>query len=343
MDETLDQPSRAPVFLRALRAAVGRAPLWLICWSVPLLLGLAVALPFVAALGSALEHAYAPGAVLPGMDEVFRHDHAGAIAALRGDADAGAAFLGFAMILVGIFTAGGWLQVFLERTSGHSVRRFVWGGVKYFWRFFRVFLLTVLVLAAVSWLCFGWPWKALVLDFLFGAEDGDLHALHSERTALGLTWLQDGLYGLAFALVLAWGDYTRTRLALHDTRSALWAGLCTLVLLLRHPARTLRPFLFLFLVEWVLAIELLGRLSWRTNAGIDAESTWKPVALLFVLGQLAMIVQVIARAARYKAAVLVSRVLVQPLPQRDPWGKRVGGPGGPQYPIDETDEYGISF
>ena len=119
--------------------------------------------------------------------------------------------------------------------------------------------------------------------------------------------------------MLTWGDYTRTRLALHDTRSALWAGLCTFFLILRHPVKTLRPFVLLLVVEW------------------------KTIGLLFVLGQLAMIVQTIVRAARYKAAVLVSRRLVQPLAQRDPWEKRVGGPGGPQYPIDETDEYGISY
>ncbi len=132
-------------------------------------------------------------------------------------------------------------------------------------------------------------------------------------------------------------------MALHDTRSALWAGLCTFFLLLRHPILTLRPFLFLLVFEWVVAIELLGRFSWNTNEGMDATATWKTIGLLFLLGQLAMMVQTIVRAARYKAAVLVSRNLVQPLAQRDPWEKRVGGPGGPQYPIDETDEYGISY
>ena len=35
--------------------------------------------------------------------------------------------------------------------------------------------------------------------------------------------------------------------------------------------------------------------------------------------------------------------LIQPLSQPDPWASRIGGPGGPQYPIDETDDYGVSI
>jgi len=99
----------------------------------------------------------------------------------------------------------------------------------------------------------------------------------------------------------------------------------------------------LLIIEWALAFEVLGRISWQRNEDLGAESTWKAIALLFALGQLAMIIQTIVRAARYKAAVLVSRRLVQPLALRDPWAKRVGGPGGPQYPIGESDEYGISY
>ncbi len=343
MDKTLDTPSRLPIFLQAFRAALGRVPLWLICWAMPLFFGAVIAVPFIAWFGDVLDHSYEPGTALAGMDDTFRMDHDAALSALRGNASRVAAPLFLAAMLIGAFFAGGWLQVFLERTKGHSVRRFVWGGAKYFWRFFRVLILTILVLALVSWLCMGWPWKTFVADFLFGATGGDLDELDSEKSADWVTWLQGACYATLFCLVLTWGDYTRTRLALHDTRSALWSGLCTFFLVLRHPIQTLRPFLLLLIFEWLVAVELLGRISWSANTGIDAESDWKRLALIFVLGQLAMLTHTIVKAARYKAAVLVSRNLVQPLAQPDPWKKRVGGPGGPQYPIDETDEYGISY
>ena len=122
----------------------------------------------------------------------------------------------------------------------------------------------------------------------------------------------------------------------------MWAGLCTGFLILLHPVRTLRPFALLLAVE-IAVVAGLGAFSWQTNTGIGPESTWSSVALLLVLGQLALVWQTISRAARYSAAVQVSRQLVAPLAQPDPWASRVGGPGGPQYPIDDSDDYGVSI
>ena len=53
--------------------------------------------------------------------------------------------------------------------------------------------------------------------------------------------------------------------------------------------------------------------------------------------------QILCRGARYNAAVQISRILVPPLVQPDQWGKHIGGPGGPQYPIEDSDEYNVSI
>ena len=139
-------------------------------------------------------------------------------------------------------------------------------------------LLTLLALAFVSWLSFGWPWKAS-LHFLVGAEDGDLEVLRSEWSAVLVGWFQAGLHAALFALVLAWGDYTRTRLALNDTRSALWAGLQSAVLLVRHPLRALRPLALILAVE-VAFVTLVGKLSWSLNTGLGPGSGLGMLALL---------------------------------------------------------------
>jgi hypothetical protein len=200
----------------------------------------------------------------------------------------------------------------------------------------------VLVLAALSWVWLGWPWKTFVQGFLAGAPDGKLEVLTSERTAVGLGWLQAGCYALSFALTMVWADYTRTRLALLDTRSALFAGAGTLGLLVRHPLRVIRPLALLFLLE--LAVLLgAGALVSRISAGFDTGAGWSTLALLFIVGQVALAWRAITRGARYHATVNVSRELVPPLPRPDPWARRVGGPGGPQYPIDVSDEYGVSL
>ena len=332
---------RGPIFLHALRAVVAKPPLWIFCWSVPLLFAAVPALAWKSWFEATLEHRYPVGSLLASMDEVFRFDHQNDLDALKRGGGGVMAALAFAILFFSVYSAGGWLQVALERTSGHSLRRFMWGGARYFWRFVRVFGITVLTLALLSWVFMGWPWKAL-LALLFGAENGNLEVLQSESTAVALGFVQAAGYALGLALVLVWGDYTRARIALHNARSAAWAGLCTWGLLLWHPIRTLRPFLLIFLFE-VAVVYGFGRLSWGVNTGLDEASSGRSIALLFALGQLPLLWQVICRGARYHAAVRISRTLVPPLSQPDPWASRVGGPGGPQYPIDDTDDYNVSL
>lgn len=339
LDDDLTGP-RPPVFLGALRTTLGRTPIWLLCWAVPLVLALVLAVPWRGFYAGVLAHRYEPGSVLAYMDEGFRFDHGPELGVLRRSTAGIAAALALVVMLFGVFSAGGWLQVFLERTKGHSMRRFLWGGARYFWRFTRVWLLTLVLLALLTWMLHGWPWKAL-LGLLFDAVDGDLEVLASERSALHVTWVQDGLYALGVALLLVWGDYTRTRLALQDTASAVWAGLCTLGLMLLSPLRTLRPMLALFLLEAGVVL-LLGRMAHGLDRGLGHESGFGTLVALFLVGQAALLWQGIVRGARYHAAAQVSKRLVPPLAQPDPWASRVGGPGGPQYPIDLTDDYGVS-
>jgi hypothetical protein len=112
--------------------------------------------------------------------------------------------------------------------------------------------------------------------------------------------------------------------------------------LLLHPVRTLRPFVLILLLE-VAVVALAGRFAWAANVGLESEARARGILFLFLLAQAALLWQTISRAARYAAAVAVSRQLVQPLSQPDPWARRIGGPGGPQYPIDDSDEYGVSI
>ncbi|MEM7306782.1 MAG: hypothetical protein AAF682_08930 [Planctomycetota bacterium] len=348
--ETEAEVVRGPVFLAALRAAAARVPVWLLCWLVPLLLAAAVAAPWVDWFAETAANRYEPGdseagasgEVLATLRESFRADHGAAMDALGARSAQVAAVLGLVAMLFGAFSAGGWLQVFLERASGHSVRRFLWGGSRYFWRFVRVWLLTLLLLAAVSWIVLSWPWNTLVAGMLFGAPGGETEVFTSERTAVLYGWLQTGVHALLFALVLAWGDFTRTRMALQDSSSALLAGLGTVILILVHPVRTLRPMLLILIVE-ALVLWGAGSVSWGLNAGLGDGGGWGAVFSLFLVGQLALAARAICRGARYHAAVRVSRRVVPPLSRPDPWASRVGGPGGPQYPIDESDDYGVSL
>ena len=49
------------------------------------------------------------------------------------------------------------------------------------------------------------------------------------------------------------------------------------------------------------------------------------------------------RGARYSAALQVSHQLVRPLARPNPWKKTIGGPGGPRYPVDDGEDFGVSL
>jgi len=336
--------SGRPLFLRALRFAIGRTSAWCSVWVLHVFLAVAPAVAYYAWFRDATAHRYEPGSLFANLDVTFRADHAVALSTLDGaNGRVGAVLAVFAMI-VSVFCAGGWLQIFLEHGHGRSLRRFFFGGARYFMRFFRVLVLTLLVLALFAWVVYDLPWEKAVLEWALDIPKGDradLSSLGSERDAVYLTWLQHGLFATLFGLTLVWADYTRTRLALHDTSSALWAGVCTFFAMLVHPIRALRPMFALLVVELVV---VLG--AGLIASSIEDEMFEHPELLgtgfLLLIGQLVLLWRLIVRGARYFAAIEVSRDVVRPIARPDPWKKSIGGPGGPRYPLGE-DEYNISI
>jgi hypothetical protein len=337
-------PAQRIVCAEALRVTFGRAPVWCVVWAIGLLPAFVPAIAWGSWMSAATAHRYAPGSLFGNLDTVFRFDHRNPLALLdETNARVGAALALLAMLL-GCFTAGGWLQVFLERTQGHSLRRFFLGGARYFWRFFRVLVLTILSLALIDYLVYGAPWNSVVLHWICHIPSTDyekLETLTSEESVFALRFAQNALYAVLFSLVLVWGDYSRTRLALHDTTSAVWSGLCTWFTLARHPLRTLRPVLLLGTIE-VAMVVAAGVFARRIEGDLGQRSDLLGVGLLFTIGQFVLLWRVILRGARYHAAVQVSRIVVRPISRPDPWKASFGPPAGPRYPLG-GDEYGMSL
>jgi hypothetical protein len=330
-----------PIFYNALRITLGRTPLWMFTAALTALLALVAAGPWFAWFESVLAHRYMPGSVIRALDENFLTDVRVERAAVDSATRSMGAVLALLAMLAGAFTAGGWLQVFLERTHGHSLRRFVYGGSRYYFRFLRVLGLTLLLLHGAGWLVYGRPWEWLVQEVWFGLPGGRLEGLDSELVARRIVFAQDGLYVALFAAILVWGTYTRTRLALHDTSSSVWAGLCSTALLFAHPIRTLRPMLSLFLAQaavlWLAAV-----FSELFAAQLGLAGDGLPILFLFLVTALSLFWRAMVRGASYHAACQVSAQLVRPIARPDPWKKSLGGPGGPRYPIGD-DEYGVAL
>lgn len=341
-----DQDPREPelprwIFLHALRVTIGRTPVWAIHAGLTASLAAAAALPWLAHYRQTIDHAYEPGSLLVDLDETFRFDHRSLSDAVSAATGSLGGALALVAMLLGAFAAGGWLQVFLEHTQGESVRKFFYGGARFFFRFVRVCLLTLLVLQLLGWLLYGAPWEWLVLGKLFGLARPDLHALASEATARRIVLTQDALFFAGAGLTFAWADLTRTRLAAHGTKSSVWAGLCTLALLVAHPLRSLRPLALITFIE-ALCIWLAWELTEQLSSWLRPDSSAWPVVGLFAIGLVVLVARTVTRAARYSACVLVTRDYVRPLARPDPWKHSIGGPGGPRYPID-GDEYGVAL
>jgi hypothetical protein len=335
-------PARAAraVFADALRGAAGRTGVWLLVWLMQVAAALLPAAAFHAWFRDASAHRYAPGSLFANLDGTFRTDHARALGLLDATNARTGALLAVFAVVVSAFCAGGWLQVFLDPSRGGSLRRFFFGGSRYLGRFLRLALLTLLVLALWSWVVYGPPWQRLVLGLGLGVPEADwkdLATVGSEAAAVRLFWLQDGVFALLFGLTLVWGDFTRTRLALHDTSSTVWAGLCSLFTLLRHPIRTLRPMLALLLVE-LLVVVAAGVVASTIEDEMFEHPELLGTGFLLLIGQLVLMSRIVVRGARYHAAIRVSRDVVRPIARPDPWRKSIGGPGGPRYPLDGDDD-----
>jgi hypothetical protein len=327
------------IFLHSLRVAIGRTSVWLTAAAMLAVLALAQTLPWFAHFERVASAAFEPGRLFLELDETVRFDSRDARQVVETSAAMLASVLAACAMLVGAFTAGGWLQVFLEHTQGESVRRFFAGGARFFFRFVRVLFLTLALLCLLGWLVYGRPWEWLVLEKLCGLARPELDLFVSESSARWVELAQAAAYAVGFALVMVWGDYTRTRLAVHGTGSALWAGLCTAALLVAHPVRSLRPLALLWCIEFAV-LWLMGMAVSVVQASLDRESSSWPILALIAMALLVHAARSIVRGARYSACVLTTRDLVRPLARPDPWRRSVGGPGGPRYPID-PDDYGV--
>lgn len=346
----LELEAAGPVFSRALFSAMGRVPIWLLVWTVMLFLALVVALPWYTWFDDTIGNRYGEGEVTSYLDSIFRQDHREGLSALNASTAQSGAILVFLSMLFGVFFAGGWLQVLLERTRGQSLRRFLFGGARYFWRFLRVMFLTLILLQLFGWLVYGQAFQGWVFGSLNGipkSDWGKLESLDSEGTMFALRASQDALFALLFALTLTWADYTRTRLALQDTYSAIWGGLQTFFTMLRHPIKTLRPLILLLLIEALVIVCFASLISY-VEGGLDVVEGEAPagvgrVWMIALISQAVLMWRCIIRGARYHATAFVSQEIVRPLSRPDPWRESIGGPGGPRYPLEEGDEYGVAL
>jgi hypothetical protein len=298
--------------MRALRGivAAGRCWRW---WAAAALFEFALALPAALLwqqwLSGALGNRFEPGELFANLSTQFRFDERAQLGQLGAGASLWLAIAALCAMLAGAWFAGGWAQLAFDERGESVLARANAGARRFFWRYVRVWLLTLVLLAAWSWLLFDWPWKTVVLGWILHLPEASdrLEAFTSEKSAVALRIVQDSLYGLGVALCLCCADYARLRIAARDSRSALagWNGAIRMVA--RSPLRTLAPLVALFLVE-LLVLAIAGWVSSALEGRLDTNRAGLPsVTLLAATTASVLALRCWLRGARYQSAAEVVR------------------------------------
>jgi len=335
VNSTIDR-RRAPLVVQALVRAARRPIAWTFGSAVVIGMSLVASLPVYRWFADTTENRYAPGAQLHGLDVNFRTDHAGGLDQLWRTVGTSADWMMVVAVLIGVFSAGGWLRTLADPDARGARRLFYAGGARYFWRFLRLAVLVIVLVGALGSLLFHEASVAWQNEVLGGWPGGKTELSESERSVVWLEWARHAVHLVGFALVVAWAIFVRTRIVLQNANSVVVAGAKTLWLIVRHPFAFLGPLALLTAFEFLLLLGLGGAAK-LVQSGLAADgSLWRIVGL-FALSGLALALREILDGARYAAALEASRGYVRPT-AIDPWSDRIGGPGGPQYPLGTADD-----
>ena len=209
------------------------------------------------------------------------------------------AFSALGAFLLGIFSAGGWLEVLSNREGRPGFRVFAAGAGGRFVRFLRLSVLALAAIFGARVLCYGAP--SLALQRVLSGGTGELSDFPNE-TAVRYFRLWRSI---AFAGCVAWivlvSDLSRAALVVRGGRSAIVAAARGLILFLRNPSRrpprpgspsrSSSPFCG-------------NRLARRPR--LRGEANDLNLAALFLVTQLAVVAREVCRAGRLGALLALA-------------------------------------
>jgi hypothetical protein len=279
-------------------------------------LSLPMALVFHGWLNSAIGHRYEQGDLFANLTTAFRFDHRESWAQLASQNAAMGAVLALVSMLLGMFFAGGWVTMAYQRQ--HTMRAALQGGIRFFGRYLRVWLCTLVALALLSWIVYGAPWRLGILGVGAGLPESDwdrMESFRSEWSAVGLRLAQGGIYVLGIALVLTAVDYARLRIAWRDTGSVVREYLGAWWLILSRPWKTLAPVALVGGIEATLVV-LAGFGVRRIEGAVGVQQAGlEGVLVLAAISIMLVALRSWCRGARYAWAARVVEREVEPLPK----------------------------
>jgi hypothetical protein len=327
---------RGPLFAQTIARAARRPIAWTFGAFAVAGMSLVTSLPVYRWFADTIKNKYEPEALLHHLDVNFRTDNAAGLDQLLRTVGTSADWMMVVAVLIGVFSAGGWLRTLADPDAKGARRLFYAGAARYFWRFLRLAVVVVVLAGILGTLLFHDASIAWQNEVIGGWPGGKSELSDSERSVVWLEWGRNAVHLVCLALLMAWAIFVRTRIVLQNASSVVAAGAKTLWLMVRRPFAFLAPLALLTGLEFLFLLAS-GGIARLFQSGFETDASLWRVFALFLLGAVVLCIREIFDGARYAAALEASRGHVRAT-AIDPWSNRIGGPGGPQYPLGTPDD-----
>jgi hypothetical protein len=294
--------------LQAIRGAAGRVALRkrmiVAYWFFHTLMAAFVAVPLAGVAVSNLSHSRYGAELARGFDlswlvEVYFYLQGGPLAAILPMV----VLAVFLLFLGSIFLSGGAVKMLVYDGPDYSPRMFYEGCGRYFWRFLRLTLYSMIFYGS-----------ALILQRILSKLADQAWGEGMEAHQLTIAgWVVSGILIVLFALVGTAMDYAKVRLVTDDSRKSLRAAFGSMRLVLTHLGRTMGVWLVLMVFLAVFAGLYLPLSNWLHGGGAGKILT------LILVQQLYVLCRVWLRMMAWGAAVELDPFLrPKPLPPLEP-------------------------
>lgn len=182
-----------------------------------------------------------------------------------------------------LFFTGGILTIFAGPVERFSLRKFCAGGGAYWWRFARLFLISLVF------------YGILLSAYAFAVQP--INAADARASAAGP--IETKRWWLLLALLLGFGlinmvfDYARIRTVQHEARGMWRVTFAAWRFCLAYVVRTSLLYLLLTALGWLL----FGLFIWMRST--MPQRSWLSVMLAFSFGQMAMLARLWTRLALF--------------------------------------------
>lgn len=318
--------STTAVLASAFRRAASRKRMIVLYWFTQTLCAAIAALPLLGLAIPQTDHSLYGGEMLRHFDLMYFAE----LVNVARDSAIGVAVMPALMailmaMLASVFLAGGAVKMLAQDNSPYSPGAFWEGCGRYFWRFLRLTLYS-LVFYAIAFAISRAIGKAA--DKAWGEGMVEAPLVHA-------SWARQAILLLLLGFVSAAMDFAKVRLVIDDSRRSLRACFGSVRLVLRNIASVLPVWLslgvILALVTW-LYVSIANRIVAVSIGSITA---------LFLLQQLYVFARVCLRMMSWGAAAALDPVLRPPAPEPLPVPESEPGPAVTEEPAAPQEDFSI--